>query len=653
MSNCLRKALLFSVVLLLNYSELSSQIIDFDREIPYKKVFVQTDNFGASYLDILEREYTKAKTDSLGFSILNDLAYYWHSRNLNKALDFTREGLTQTLERSNLLWEGRFQITEGAILLRMEKLDSAQLVLEQARKKVLRKDLPFLYTQLGYVYERRGNLGRAADYALESLKLGEELGDVKALALAYSDLSNLFWKQSKFKKGLEYGLKSLAYFEKRNLNDLDYDFTLYVVGNNYLELKDYEKALNYYQHSIAIGERYGFYNNLSDVYISLVDLYAYLNRFDEAETAGQNALKYAKLLENDFMIMRSLLSIGKLQNLQGKYTSAIASLNSCIITATEDFGDKYYLSIAYETLGKAYAGNHQYQEAYQAFAEYDKLKNSVFTAEADHRISLLQTEFDVAQKDGTIQLQESQILKQKTRQTLILIIAGLLLMLLILAYKAIQTNVRKNKLLQEQNREKEFLLKEIHHRVKNNLEMVSSLLSLQSAQLDDPNVTEAIQKSRQRVQSMSMIHQKLYQGKSLAAIEMRDYFINLGNYLISSYGAEERVTLECNMNQLELDVDMAIPIGLIVNELFTNAMKYAFPGNRKGKITVHLIEVDDVLELTVKDNGIGKPEENSHQGTGFGTQLIALLTRQLDGKMQLNVSKGTMVYFEFQLNKAA
>jgi len=653
MRHDLRKGLVFLVILFGNYSFLSSQIIDFSDENPYKKVFVQTDNFGASYLDTLEIAFSKTSEEPLKFSILNDLAYFWHSRNLNKAMNFTSEGLKQTRASKNLLWEGRFQITQGAILLRMEKLDSAQLVLEAAKSKVLNEDLPFLNTQLGYIYERRGQLGKAADYALNSLRLGEELSDIKAMALAYSDLSNIFWKQSKYEKGLEYGLKSISLFEKRNISDLDYDFTLYVVGNNYLALKNYDEALRYYEYAITIGERYGFYNNLSDVYISLVDLYAYLNRFEEAAEAGQRAIKYADLLQNDFMMMRSYLSIGKLLNLQGKYTSAIESLRKCILTATEDFGDSYYLSIAYETLGKAYAGNYQYEEAYQAFAEYDKLKRSVFTAEADQRISLLQTEFDVAQKDGKIQLQETQISRQRSRQTLIIVIAALLLMLLLLAYKAIQNNVRKNRLLQKQNKEKEFLLKEIHHRVKNNLEIVSSLLSLQSELLGDPDVAEAMHKSQQRVQSMSMIHQKLYQGESIAAIEMKDYFLNLGNYLISSYGAKDHIFLFCDMDPLELDVDIAIPIGLIVNELLTNAMKYAFPGGRKGKIIIKLKEVDGLLHLTVRDNGIGQMSNLKVEGTGFGTQLIDLLTRQLDGKMKLIDAEGTIVFFEFQLNKAA
>ena len=631
----------------------TAQIVDFGSEKPYKKVFVDTDNFGASYLDVLEASYPLAKPDSLKFSMLNDLAYYWHTRNLKTSLDFTIQGLKLTTAKKDTLWEGRFQITQAAILLRMEKLDSALNVLSQAKKKVLEKDLPFLNTQLGYVYERKGQLDRAADYALESLRLGKKLSDKKAIALAYSDLSNLFWKQSKFEFGLEYGLKSAEIFEDLDINDLDYGFTLYVVGNNYLALKDYQKALNYFEHSIAIGERYGFYNNLSDVYISEVDLYTFLNEFEKAKRAGENAVKYAELLDNNFMLMRSWLSIGKLQNIQGKYVSAIESLKKSIAIASDDFEDAFYLSQTYETLGKAYAGNHNYQEAYQAFAEYDNLKNQVFTAAADQRTSLLRTEFDVAQKENTIQLQEAQINRQRTRQTLIIIVVLLLVLYLILLYKAIQNNVKQNKLLEKKNNENEFLLKEIHHRVKNNLEIVSSLLALQSAEINDPKIVDAMQKSKHRIQSMSMVHQKLYQEKSLSSIEMKAYFEELAHYVVNVFDAGNRIEVLFEMNTLELDVDTAIPIGLIVNELVTNSLKYAFPNNQKGIIKIGLKKEHSQLFLKVSDNGIGKSDKEEYIGTGFGTKLIQLLTRQLEGKMNLDIENGTMVSFEFDYFKAA
>jgi two-component system, sensor histidine kinase PdtaS len=653
MRECLLKAGLTLVFSLLNCYTVISQIIDFSRENPYRRVFVDTDNFGASYLDILEASYPEAKPDSLQFLMLNDLAYYWHTRNLKTSLDFTKKGLGLALQKKDTLWEGRLQITQGAILLRMEKLDSALIVLHEAKTKVKEKDLPFLNTQLGYVYERKGQLDRAADYALESLRIGEKLLDNKAMALAFSDLSNLFWKQSKFESGLEYGLRAAKIFDERNINDLDYGFTLYVIGNNYLGLEDYQKALNYFEHSKAIGERYGFYNNLSDVYISQVDLHTYLNEFEKAENAGENAIKYALLLDNNFMLMRSWLSIGKLQNIQGKYVSAIESLQKSIAIASDDFGDEFYLSQAYETLGKAYAGNYNYQEAYQAFAQYDHLKNQIFTAEADKRISLLRTEFDVAQKENTIQLQENQISRQRTRQTLIIIIACLLILYLVLLYKAVQNNIKKNKQLQIQNKENEFLLKEIHHRVKNNLEIVSSLLALQSAQLNNPRVKDAMLKSQHRVQSMSMIHQKLYQEKSLSSIEMKDYFKDLASYIVSVFDAGDRIQVIFEMEHIELDVDTAIPIGLIVNELLTNSLKYAFPSKKEGIVRIGLKKERSQLHLKVADNGIGKCEIEKSIGTGFGTQLIGLLTKQLDGKMELIVDNGTTISFEFQTNKAA
>ena len=637
----------------MNCTALVAQFIDLSRENSYKKVFVETDDFDLSYLDILEQSYTKAKPESIKFSMLNDLAYYWHTRNLVKALAFAEKGLALTKQKKDTLWHGRFQITQASILLRMEKLYTAEATLELAKVKVSEGDLPFLYTQLGYVYERRGELDTAADYALESLNLGMKIGDKKAVALANSDFSNLFWKQSKFQTGLEYGLKSLEIFEEWGVTDLDYGFTLYVVGNNYLALGEHQKALQYYKHSISIGERYGFYNNLSDVYISLVDLYGELEEYEKADEAGKNALKYADLLENEFMIMRSWLSIAKLQNMQGAYILAIESIQKSIRIASEDFGDKYYLSQAYQTLGKAYAGNHNYQEAYTAFAQYDTLKNMIFTAEADQRTSLLQTEFDVAKKEGTILSQETRIKRQSYLQTLLIIIAFLLFLLLLLAYKAIRNKFKINILLRKQNNEKEFLLKEIHHRVKNNLEVVSSLLSLQSAQIDDPNVLGAMQESQHRVQSMSMIHQKLYMGKNLATIEMKDYFENLSAFIVDAYGVQTRVSVTVAMESFELDVDSAIPIGLIVNELITNSLKHAFPDGRFGKIQITLKKTGTLLQLDVIDDGVGQVIATGATGKGFGSHLIALLTKQLDGKMELNTHRGTSVSFKFQFTKAA
>ncbi|MFK8165313.1 MAG: histidine kinase dimerization/phosphoacceptor domain -containing protein [Lewinella sp.] len=191
--------------------------------------------------------------------------------------------------------------------------------------------------------------------------------------------------------------------------------------------------------------------------------------------------------------------------------------------------------------------------------------------------------------------------------------------------------------IKQKNDQNELLLKEIHHRVKNNLEVVSSLLELQSAGLSDSEARDAMQAGQSRVQSMGLLHQKLYQGDNLAAIEMKDYFHNLAGSLLETYEAEDRIKVNINMEALELDVDTAVPLGLIVNELLTNVIKYAFEdseeGAAAGAVEVGLSKQGTGYLLRVTDNGAGKDFDTPAMGTGFGTRLVSLLSRQLGGTL--------------------
>ena len=631
----------------------AQKLIDHERSVPYYRIFQETDKFDASYLDELEEGYSSLKVDTLKFAALNDLAYYTHTRDLEKSLDLTRLGLKMVRNSGNPLWEGRFQITEGAILLRMEKLDTALSILIDAEKKVMKKDLPLLYTQLGYIYERQGNVLKAADFAFECQRIGIELNDNRAIAQSYSDLSNLYWKFSDFEKGLDLGLKSIEYFEERKLNDMDYDFVLYVVGNNLLNLQRYQEALSYFKRAIEIGEQYGFYNNLSDSYISLVDLYTELNQYEEADAAGREAIKYANLIDNDFLLMRSYLAMGRLNLFQGKYNEAIVLLNLSLEVATPEFGDKFYLSKVHYRLGKAYGGSHNYKDAIASFGIYDSLKKLVFYDNSKQRMTLLEYEFDLESKESTIMGMEQIIKKQNSTQSLIVIISGLLLILLMVLYVTYQNNKKKNIQLEHQNEEKEFLLKEIHHRVKNNLGIVSSLLDLQADKIKDPKIIAAIEESRNRVYSMSMIHQKLYQGTNLSTIEMKEYLIDLSKHILDSYGSEDKVEYIYDLEEMQLDVDSAIPLGLIVNELLTNSFKHAFPEDRKGLVylTCKLLSKSRIL-LEIGDDGIGLLEfdKEDDQGSGFGTQLIELLIQQLDGSIMTMSGEGTKIRMEFDID---
>ncbi len=211
-----------------------------------------------------------------------------------------------------------------------------------------------------------------------------------------------------------------------------------------------------------------------------------------------------------------------------------------------------------------------------------------------------------------------------------------------------------NQQLYAKNRQNELLMKEIHHRVKNNLEMVKSLIALQCAQMEDSTSKDAMLESQNRVQSMGIIHQKLYQGENLGSIEMKDYFVNLSEGILDAFDAEEKVKIECAMESLELDIDTAVPIGLIVNELLTNSLKYAFPEKSKGMVQISLSQPDPgILTLTVSDNGVGKIKGQKPLGTGFGSQLVDLLTRQLNGEMTEISETGTSTKFRFRITKAA
>lgn len=633
---------------------LFAQIENQRGKLRYQEVFVATDNFQSDYLDNLENSVSEIPEFSpLRLQILNDLGYYYHTRNLKKALDIIELGLREAVESDETYWKGRLLVSKGAILLRMEQLDEAEQVLNEAISMIPEQEAWLLYTNLGYVYERRGMLGEAFEYASKTLGIGETYKDQKAIAMAYSDMSNLFWKQRKFESAFFYGIKSLEIFERRGINDLDYDFTLHLVGQYLVDLERQDEALPYFQKSVQLGEQYGFYNNLSDTYIALANLHANSGNFSEGKKSGLDALRYAELLENDFMIMRSYLALGKVSNEAGEYSQAAKYLNTSIEKAKENFGDKYYLTLVYQELSKAYEGSKLFESALKASRIAHQLRSDVFTSEAEAQIATLQTEMQVAQKENTINLQESQLSRQRISQVLYLTLAIVLVIILSLVYRVYLRNKSYSALLEKKNQEKEFLLKEIHHRIKNNLETISSLLSLQIAKIDNRHFQQVLEETYNRVQSMGLIHLQLYREENLKGVEMKQFFERLGRFILDTFDAKNRIDFDIEMAPLELDVDMAIPIGLIVNELISNSLKYAFPDQENGRILISLYEKEDALFLEVADNGVGIVSNSTPQGTGFGSELISLLTRQLDGKMTLVKSPGTAFSFTFFLNKAA
>ncbi len=193
-------------------------------------------------------------------------------------------------------------------------------------------------------------------------------------------------------------------------------------------------------------------------------------------------------------------------------------------------------------------------------------------------------------------------------------------------------------------REKEAMLKEIHHRVKNNLQVISSLLNLQASQTQDAQICNIFQDSQTRIRSMALIHEKLYQTRDLARVDFGEYIQNLAAYLFRSYQISAgQVALNVKATDIFLDINIAVPCGLIINELISNALKHAFPGGRPGEIWIEWQAVGErQLILTVGDNGVGFPASLDFQQTpSLGLQLVNTLVEQLEGTIDLKRNGGT------------
>jgi two-component sensor histidine kinase len=213
---------------------------------------------------------------------------------------------------------------------------------------------------------------------------------------------------------------------------------------------------------------------------------------------------------------------------------------------------------------------------------------------------------------------------------------------------------RSRTLLEQSLREKEVLLREIHHRVKNNLQVISSLLNLQVASVSSEAARKGLVESQSRIQSMALLHQLLYQSKDLARIDLGDYLRALVDYLVGTYAADSlRIETTLVAPHVRLDLDRSIPCGLIVNELVTNAFRHAFPAGRSGHIVVELTEQGGGrLALEVRDDGVGMPAGvDLEHGQTFGLQIARLLAMQLDGDMKIRSDHhGTSVRVTFPMH---
>jgi PAS domain S-box-containing protein len=224
-----------------------------------------------------------------------------------------------------------------------------------------------------------------------------------------------------------------------------------------------------------------------------------------------------------------------------------------------------------------------------------------------------------------------------------------------LGYRGVDTDITERELAEEHLRkslrEKEILLRELHHRTKNNMQVISSLLDLHAINIEDKNILNVIKEVQNRIKSIALVHEKLYQAKDLSDVNLKDYITDFAGMLLKSYeGSKGRISLKVDVDDIFLSLDTITPCGMIISELVSNSLKYAFPGNREGEITIqcHLTDYGEV-KLRIGDNGIGLPERLDFRNTKtLGFKLICKLAEnQLKGTIELESRKGSVFLIKF------
>lgn len=284
---------------------------------------------------------------------------------------------------------------------------------------------------------------------------------------------------------------------------------------------------------------------------------------------------------------------------------------------------------------------------------YNKAKAYVEGKETVFKVGKAVNQLELAQQQKIHELEEDTLelkFKQKENLFKIIGISGTLLLLMATFWtfqyrKWFKVKDKLNQELAVALSDKEILLREIHHRVKNNLQLVSSLLGIQSRGIKDSKAKEAINEGRSRVHSMSLIHHDLYRKDNLTGVEMQNYLPKLASDLFETYNIHgKHITLSTDIDDIKLDVETVIPIGLIVNELITNALKYAFPNAIAGELIVSLKEINNMLLLIVKDNGIGLDQNQLEQKEkSFGHSLIKAFKTKLGAEIKIGSFEGTSI----------
>ena len=486
------------------------------------------------------------------------------------------------------------------------------------------------YMRLGSIYHQMGNVEESAQLFKKSTEIGQKNPNSQSWYKNFISYVGALSELGHHKEALDYLKKTTERYPPDNLFDkiliartaaLSYE----KLGNMKLAEKNYEIIEKYSPQLITPQTAYDIAIMLSEMSL----FYATTGKTAKAKISAYKVFSINNKYSLEFNYHVLDLSLFKIDSVSGKYLSAI----------------KHY---------QKFKKSNDSITNYSKHKEIERLRFEYETAQKEQNIKSLQTQAKLQQS----KLDESNLLIKLSIGSLLLllIIIGLLYNL----YRVKQRNNKeleikekeislKNSNLQHLLDEKEWLMKEIHHRVKNNLQTVISLLNSQSAYVDNDMALSTIKSSQHRIHSMSLIHQKLYMSENISTINMPVYIKELIEYLKDSFQLRQRIRFEIKVEQLELDVVQAVPLGLIINEAVTNSIKYAFPNDQDGIISIILTATDtNQYLLSIQDNGIGIPAEFKEKTNSFGLSLIKGLSDDLEGTFSIENNNGTLLKLNFE-----
>jgi two-component sensor histidine kinase len=511
--------------------------------------------------------------------------------------------------------------------------------------------------------------------------------------------SNVYFTDGNYKKALNYGLMALSSAVKNGDNSMNLCQVNNYIGIISGRLKEHEKAIVYFQAALDVAQNHKDNDAMLQVMANIVDSYIELKKPDEALAFMRMLPKESLVPEDDESYIYTPLSYLRIYDGLKKYAAvkyyssqilrliethrpsdkqlhqfyslligfhlhsrqfALANLYiSTIDSISRKIGDPHRIKENYYLRFQLDTAQGNYKSAAENLLRYQTLNDSLFDETTSRQIKQMEAEYDSEKNRNLInELNQRNESQQNYLDRVKLVknftFAGIALLSIIMALlyrqyrhkqQSNQVILHKNEQLQHLLTEKEWLVKEIHHRVKNNFHIVASLLEIQSSYLKNKEALSAIKESQHRIHSMSIIHQKLYQSETLSTIHMPEYIYELVEYLRESYSIRENIGFALQIENIELDHASAITLGLILNEAITNSIKYAFSKTENGKITISLTLISDSqLLLSIDDNGHGLPADfDSKIGTSMGMELLQGLTDDLGGSLNISTNGGTHI----------